>query len=265
VSCKVSLYADDTFLYSEVNNTDDSKLFQHDIDQLYQWSLGWKMPFNVDKCEVMVFCKDNIVTPAYTLGGSKLRVVSEAKYLGIQLQSNLRFNKHIEKKVGSASKVLGCIKHSLYEAPEKCKVLAYTSLCRPILEYGDALWDPPDNATSDLIESVQKKAIRYIKNIKGRHGLTEAQTQLQLQTLKERRKAHRISLLMRILSDENKHSTLSSAYDEITNDRNNTTMTTRSATRGEPTSIYASSQVYFNSFLPRSVRDLRIGPSNNLF
>ena len=66
---------------------------------------------------------------------------------------------------------------------------------------------------------------------------------------------------MRILSDEEKHEALSSAYDEIINDRNNTSMT-RAAARGEPTSIYTSTQLYHNSFLPRTVRDLRLRPSN---
>ena len=36
VSCKVSLYADDTFLYTEVNTSSrESQLFQNDIDRLY--------------------------------------------------------------------------------------------------------------------------------------------------------------------------------------------------------------------------------------
>ena len=45
-------------------------------------------------------------------------------------------------------------------------------------------------------------------------------------------------LLMRILLEENKHKSLSSAYDELTN-RDKVTMTTRAAIRGEPTSAYA--------------------------
>jgi len=67
---------------------------------------------------------------------------------------------------------------------------------------------------------------------------------------------------MRVLSDESKHQTLVSAYDELTKNKNKYTMYTWAAQRGEPTSIYAASKVYFNSFLPRSVRDLKLRSTN---
>ena len=66
-----------------------------------------------------------------------------------------------------ASKVHGCIQFTLHEAPEKGKLLAYISLCRPILEYGDTLWDPPDKKSINYIELLQNKAIRFVRNIKG--------------------------------------------------------------------------------------------------
>ena len=83
----------------------------------------------------------------------------------------------------------------------------------------------------------------------GRNGLTEGRSSLGLQNLQERKKSYRVSLLMRILSDENKHETLSSDYDEFVNYRSQTTMKTRAAERGEPISIQASSAAYNNSFL----------------
>jgi len=65
---------------------------------------------------------------------------------------------------------------------------------------------------------------------------------------------------MRILSVEERHETHSSAYDKLLN--SNRSINTRSAKRGEPTFISASSQTFHNSFLPRSIRDLRIPPHN---
>ena len=53
----------------------------------------------------------------------------------------------------------------------------------------------------------------------------------------------RLSLLNKILSNENKHSALSSAYDEINQDRVDYTMTTRSQTRGELNSISTTSKI----------------------
>ena len=58
--------------------------------------------------------------------------------------------------------------------PQSAKLLTYTSLCWPILEYADLLWDSADTASIQEIEAVQNKAIRFVKNIRGQHGITES-------------------------------------------------------------------------------------------
>jgi len=95
VSCKVSLYADDTLLYAEVNNKIQQETFQRDLNSLFNWSLKWKMPFNTDKCEVIIFGKTDDASHLYSLGDTTLRTVKEAKYLGVIMQSNLKFDRHI--------------------------------------------------------------------------------------------------------------------------------------------------------------------------
>ena len=258
VSSNVSLYADDTLMYSIVSNAEEERKFQSDIDSLHEWSNKWKMPFNVSKCEVITFNNHNRPQPCYNLGGIPLKSVQQTKYLGVVIQSDLKFNGHISAKVASAYKILGCIKHLLHAAPQKARLLAYTSLCRPILEYADCLWDPSDTSNNNSLELVQNQAVRFIKNIRGRRGITEARKELSIKTLEERRKNHRLTLLLRILSKENENLTLSSTYSDIVDNRQKVTMTTRAAARGEPTAIYASKQLYYNSFLPKTIRDLRL-------
>ena len=62
---------------------------------------------------------------------------------------------------------------------------------------------------------------------------------------------------MKILQVEERHLTLSVAYDKITGDPQKETMTTRSAAREEMTSVSAASHLYHGSFLPRTIRDTR--------
>ena len=45
--------------------------------------------------------------------------------------------------------------------------------------------------------------------------------------------------MTKILSEDEKQAALSSAYSEIVNGRNQMSMKTRAAARGEPTSVYA--------------------------
>ena len=257
VTCNVSLYADDTLLYQEVNCYEESVEFQKNIDAVQTWSQKWKMPFNASKCHAIAFNKRS-QTPAYKLGDADIPWTDKTRYLGITLQQDLKFDQHIAQKTSKATKILGAIKYTLHSAPTKSRLLAYTSLCRPILEYGDTLWDPTSKQTIEVIESVQRKAVRFISTVKGRESVTEARNLLELVPLESRRRNHRMTLLHKILENETSNNTLSSNYDEIVNNRLNTTMTTRAASRGQLTSISAKTSVYHNSFLPRTIRDLRI-------
>ena len=70
----------------------------------------------------------------YTLVDIQLEIVEETKYISVLLQSNLKFDKHIQSKTRRARQQLGMIKPVLYDALEKAKLLAYTNLCRPHVE-----------------------------------------------------------------------------------------------------------------------------------
>ena len=54
------------------------------------------------------------------------------KYLGVIIQSDLKFDQHIIDKCLKSWKLLGGIKHLIYDAPKRAKLLAYTSLCKPM-------------------------------------------------------------------------------------------------------------------------------------
>jgi len=65
----------------------------------------------------------------------------------------------------------------------KAKLIAYLRLCRPILQYANTLWDLTNKSACEEIEHVQNRAIRFIANLKGRCGISDAHTELQLKTL----------------------------------------------------------------------------------
>ena len=124
------------------------------------------------------------------------------------------------------------------------------------------LRDPADAASIQELEVLQSRAIRIVKSIKGRHGITDGRTALGLQEQKDRRKFHRFALMTEILLEDEKHAVLSSAYSEIVNSRNQISMTACAVAKGEPISVYAKSHAYYNSFLPKTIRNLSIGPQH---
>jgi len=94
--------------------------------------------------------------------------------------------------------------------------------------------------------------------MKGRaDSVSEARDELGLQSLENRRKNRRLCLLTRILQNEDQHQSLSRAYDEIIEDGELVTVTTRAAARGELISISSRKSLFHTSFLPRTIREMR--------
>ena len=113
----------------------------------------------------------------------------------------MKWGCHIDYTTKNALEVLGLIKHVLYGAPERVRLLAYVTLCRPLLEYACEIWDPTTQFLITKLEDVQSKAIRYIKNLKGRSvSVTDSRVLLGLDTLQAIRKNKRIILFHTVLS-----------------------------------------------------------------
>ena len=258
IDCSVGLFADDTLVYHTIQHQQDITRFQENLNALGLWAKQWGMSFNINKSKIIAFNSRNEVPP-YTMDGTVLEYVPSTKYLGVVLQENLKFDEHIHNKTQDARKQLGMVKRALYWAPEKARLTGYKSLCLPHLEYAAAAWDPSTKKDIDEIENVQDSATRFIANIKGRHGLDEAKQRLGLVPLAERRRRRRIELLMAIISNESSHPALSASYDELVGHQSiSGQVQTRSQSRGQPRSLRTNTNPYHQSFLPRTIRDMKI-------
>ena len=122
------------------------------------------MSSNDKKCQVIAFGSQNY-RPTYKLGEAVMDWADTTTYLGVFMQSNLKFDQHIALKKDKASKTLGAIKHILKQAPQKGRLLAYTCLCRPILEYADTVWDPTLTKIIEFLKMLQHRAVRFICQI----------------------------------------------------------------------------------------------------
>ena len=100
-------------MYQHVKTATDAANFQLSIDALYNWPQKWKMSLNDNKCHAIAFGNKTSL-PSYKLGNTSLDWVEETMYLGVTIQTNLKFDKHIEHKTKQASKVFGMVKFKLY-------------------------------------------------------------------------------------------------------------------------------------------------------
>ena len=140
----------------------------------------------------------------------------------------------------------------------KVKLVAYKTLCRPLVEYASEAWDPYTKKLIEHLELIQNKAMRFILNLKGICSMTDARENLGLETLSDRRKTARISLLMKIIADDTESSAVirDSLSEFLTNPHDHYTRMSQSSV---PFTLQTNLQLFHYSFVPRTTRDLRLG------
>ena len=107
-------------------------------------------------------------SPCYTYyinNNDPLQCVEEHKDLGVIMDSNLKFHIHTSAVASKANQVLGLIRKSFTNLNGYILPLLYKSLVRPHLEYANVIWGPTFITDSNILVSVQRRAIRYVQDI----------------------------------------------------------------------------------------------------
>jgi hypothetical protein len=173
VSSVCSMYADDTKVYNTVKDASNKMQLQNDLDSLVDWADAWQLRFNADKCKVLHLGKNN-EQQAYSMRrhGCNERVMIEKscveKDLGVCVDRELKFYRHIETQVNTSNKLLGLIRRSYEYLDIEMMKLLFTSVVRPNLEFGNVVWSPRLEKDKNLVESVQRRATRIIPGLKGK-------------------------------------------------------------------------------------------------
>ena len=97
----------------------------------------------------------------YSLGGQLIPLKS-VEYLGIFINSHLKWSDHVKHLVAKASSTLNYLRHTLFSSPSTVKAIAYKSIVRPILEYASPVWCLHLTKDVSHLESIQRRAARWV-------------------------------------------------------------------------------------------------------
>ena len=177
----IALYADDTKIWREIKCWNDHEILQHDIDALHRWAEENLMKFHPDKCKVLsIFNRalENKIWSMclpfqifyYNLNGLDLEFVKSEKDLGVHVTSDLNWEENIIALCTNASSRLGLMKRTLrFVKDPKQKRAFYLSLIRSLFEHCSIVWRPTTNVLNDKIESIQRKAVKWILGEQDHH------------------------------------------------------------------------------------------------
>ena len=98
------------------------------------------------------------------------------KYLGITIQSNLKWHVHCKQVVAKATNTLNVLKQNLKSIKEVCEK-AFKSLVHPWVEYAASAWSPWLARNKAQIEMVQHRVACYVHNTYSRYSSVTAMLQ----------------------------------------------------------------------------------------
>ena len=105
----------------------------------------------------------NKIISSYKIHNHFLFPVEHYKYLGITIQSDLKWHKHSQSITSRANQTLALLKRNLRNPSIQLRERAYFGLVRPKLEYAATVWNPYLTNDKNSVEKVQQCAAQHIK------------------------------------------------------------------------------------------------------
>lgn len=167
-------FADDIIIYhSDCKIQKINEKLQNYFNLIEKYAINWKMKINISKCETILFrppvgkCNYNIKKYWKDFGiksNSNINIPNKqiVKYLGINLDKFLYFNKHINLQIMKATKAFFMYRKLFFSKHinPTVKVMLYQTLIRPILTYGCQIWFNVSPSYMEKIRIFERKCLR---------------------------------------------------------------------------------------------------------
>jgi len=204
-SVKITLFADDTCLL--IKNKSLQHLHnkaQSIINDVYMWFTNNKLCVNPQKSNVLLFTKDkNAQNFCININQSIIGQKSETKYLGITLQSNLKWNCTVNEKIKKMIKFRHIFKHIRNFMSEKRLIILYKSLVVSNLIYGIELFGNCQKYLIKRLQLVQNNFLRIIQRKNIRFHVQDLHSKVDLLTIENLIKFRQAMLIFDMIKMNN--------------------------------------------------------------
>lgn len=165
ISCNIRLFADDTTLYCIVDDpTESSKMLNLDLEKIHEWSEKWLVSFNPQKTVSMIVSKKlrKPFHPCLYMNDNLIQEVEQHKHLGISITSDFTWQSHVDNILTKVNFRLFILRKYKYILSRDTLEAIYFSFIRPLLEYGNVVWDNMSEKLKTRIEKVHLEAARIV-------------------------------------------------------------------------------------------------------
>ena len=168
-SSKLAMFADDVLVYaSSFYANAASYHIRNHLHTLLPWYNKWKLAINETKCEAILLKRKftNItVHQPIIINGTQVRLAKKLKYLGVVLDTHLRFMSHIgfvlQKSFLAMQDLYVLLSHQSHMSPQN-KLTLYNQIIRPVLVYAAPVWCSVSNAQMARLQRFQNRLLRCV-------------------------------------------------------------------------------------------------------
>ena len=136
------MYADDTTLYCNLYGVNSEVKINNELSKISEWFSSNKLSLNIKKAKFMVFYtpQRRVNYPVLKLNNVNIERVSQFNFLGVVINSTLKWDKHISHISLKISRATGVMFRLRRIYPREILLTLYNTLILPHLSYCILVW-----------------------------------------------------------------------------------------------------------------------------
>jgi hypothetical protein len=204
IESDINLFADDTSLMKTVEQIVTAyDAIDRDLRTLSVWSDQWMVKYNATKTVLLHIStkRARVVHPILTLKGTPIAELESHCHLGVDIESKFSWQTHIQKIANKATKCVGLMRRVCRDLPRSTLENLYTTMVRPVLEYGNILVDGSPLAHTCHLDRVQREAALVCTGAYKHTRNINLMEELGWDSLSTRRKNQKLCLMYKIQND----------------------------------------------------------------
>ena len=259
IGSNIRLFADDTSLFIVVDNpVTAAGQLNIDLQKISQWATTWLVSFNPTKTEAMLFSRklNRPHHPPIFMQNHQITEVDSHKHLGLYLSNDCTWHKHINYITEKAWTRINIMRRLKFKLDRKSLEQIYLVFIRPLLEYGDIIWDKCLQSEKQELEKIQIEAARIATGATKLVSIAALYKEIGWDSLDERRRKHKLTLFYK-MTNALAPLYLSSLVPQTVSNASRYNL----RNSHDLQTVEARSSLFYNSFLPSAVRAWNSLPS----
>ena len=203
IGSNIRLFADDTSLFIIVDNPTTAALcLNSDLEKLSCWAAIWLVTFNPSKNESLLISRkiNKPIHPPLYMQNVQIQEVSSHKHLGLYFSNDCSWHQHIDYIKQKAWFRIHIMRKLKFKLDRKSLETIYLTFIRPLLEYGDVIWDNCTQYEKNELDKIQNEAARITTGTTKLVSLDNLYKEVGWQTLHRRRQDHKITLFYKMFN-----------------------------------------------------------------